>query len=151
VICQPTVETERLRIICCSNDGVGELATPIKRQFVSFHKMEPAGTFENASETTSVVSSPLTLDSLEVDYPDKLVIDDVRITPSYMIFENAYEGKHYRQNMVIQNCGKHLAFIRLGEPNSRVPLFLKIPLFRLVLCRPSSSDRSIRACTFLPE
>ena len=57
---------------------------------------------------------------------DIIVVDDVRITPGYVHFKNAYQGKRFKQKVVIQNCGKHLAFIRMLESSSKVSIRRKL-------------------------
>ena len=57
---------------------------------------------------------------------DIIVVDDVRITPGYVHFKNGYQGKRFKQKVVIHNCGKHLAFIRMLESSSKVSIRRKL-------------------------
>lgn len=49
--------------------------------------------------------------------------DDVYITPSYIKFDEAFEGVTYRQHIIIKNIGKRPAFIRIHQSNSLVNIF----------------------------
>ena len=97
-------------------------------------------TFKNTAK-----GSPRSVESSDDDeLPQEKVFtfDDVRITPSYMLFDNAYEGKHYKERLVIQNCGSRLAFIRLCEPNSKVIFPPSATKLQRKFCRRSSSHPS---------
>lgn len=56
-----------------------------------------------------------------VEYPDTfLQIDEVRISPCQIVFDNAFEGKSYRKKITIQNVGKASAFVRICPASSSV-------------------------------
>ncbi|XP_015836067.2 cilia- and flagella-associated protein 47 [Tribolium castaneum] len=86
--------------------------------------------FQEPSSSSSLNSKSLRSIDIEFDLdslPTTLEVNCVRITPPCMHFDNAYEGKRYKYKMVIQNCGKHLAFVRLCEPNSKTFEFKSFP------------------------
>jgi len=49
--------------------------------------------------------------------------DDVYITPSYIKFDEAFEGVTYRRRIIIKNIGNRSAFIRIRQSNSLVNIF----------------------------
>lgn len=53
--------------------------------------------------------------------PKYKTVDEVRITPGRMIFEDAFDGKQFVRKLVIQNCGANSAFIRICPASSQVP------------------------------
>lgn len=63
-------------------------------------------------------------------------IENVRITPKKMIFWSAFDGKMFREQITIQNCGKKTATIQYGSIKSFVSTsYLLLP--------PSPDHRSI--------
>lgn len=68
---------------------------------------------------------------IEVPTKGYLELDDVRITPSSLIFENVYEGKTFEMTMTIQNCGNKTAFIRICPPRSHVREIIILTKFML--------------------
>lgn len=57
----------------------------------------------------------------EFDYvnaPAFLNVDDVRISPSLLLFEDALEWRKYAKKITIQNYGKKAALVRILEPSS---------------------------------
>lgn len=82
----------------------------------------------------------------------ELEVDNVRITPPCMHFENAFEGKRFKQKLTIQNCGKHLAFIRFCEPNSKVTTEkLHLQKNSSMFCRLLNSNLFLKAYIYPPE
>lgn len=49
-----------------------------------------------------------------------LEINNVRITPRKLIFEDAFPGRAYKKEIVIQNLGSRIAIITLFTPTSMV-------------------------------
>lgn len=49
--------------------------------------------------------------------------DNVYITPSYIKFDEAFEGVTYRQRITIKNVGNRPALIRIRQSNSLVNIF----------------------------
>lgn len=51
---------------------------------------------------------------------DKLTIDDVKIDPAFLVFEDAFGGKQFEKTITLRNFGRNSAFIRILPPNSHV-------------------------------
>lgn len=50
-----------------------------------------------------------------------LTVDDVRIYPESMVFNEAYDGKRFQGKLKIINSGKNVAFVRVLTPTAKVP------------------------------
>lgn len=49
-----------------------------------------------------------------------LAIDDVRVYPASIIFNDAYDGKKFKASIEIINSGRNVAFVRILNPNAKV-------------------------------
>lgn len=52
-----------------------------------------------------------------------VIYDNVYITPSFIKFDEAFEGITYRQRIIIKNIGNRPAFIKIRQSNSLVNIF----------------------------
>lgn len=56
-------------------------------------------------------------------------INKVRISPAKIVFEDAFVGRKYCKEIVIQNYGNHMAYVTLFIPTSIVSIHLKFAIF----------------------
>lgn len=70
-------------------------------------------------EREEILQSILNTDEL----PTGIKYGDIYITPSYIKFDEAFEGVTYRQRITIKNIGNRPAFIRIRQSNSLVNIF----------------------------
>ncbi|CAH1960120.1 unnamed protein product [Acanthoscelides obtectus] len=89
----------------------------------NLHDMfKPDDFLDRSNSTTFSSTTDLRGSSVESSRPictSYKELDNVRIIPSKMIFNNAYEGKGYLQTFKILNAGKYPALVRIFRPSSK--------------------------------
>lgn len=57
---------------------------------------------------------------IQLPLEDELTVDDVKIEPGFMVFEDAFAGKKFVKKLTLRNNGRNSAFVRILPPSSRV-------------------------------
>lgn len=59
-----------------------------------------------------------------VETKDFMTVDNVRIYPASVIFNDAYDGKRFEKKIKIINSGKNVAFVRVLDPTAKVNMII---------------------------
>lgn len=59
-----------------------------------------------------------------VETKDFMTVDNVRIYPASVIFNDAYDGKRFEKKIKIINSGRNVAFVRVLDPTAKVNMII---------------------------